>query len=676
MTAGETGEAREILDRALRSADDPLERAELLCLRARLASAGDEAAAVLPDILSTVAQVEPLDRELAGRLLLELVLIKLYSRDPDVLATAVRAQQLTETADPLTRARADSARGLAHVFNSDYDSARDLLLRSADLVRVGGPPHEVAQLLQEVVLGLASMERYAEAQLLCRRHARAVRSVGADGLLPIVLGYLANTAYFLSDFAQMESAAAEGMRMAQVVDQGAIAAYCRGQVAIARALTGDAEESGPELQASVDALLPTSMSVLAALPMMGLGLRELTRGDWPAAVEAYARLREFFRVHSLPTPGLMHWRADEIEALWRGGCGDEARRRLGELTADRNGYGPWELAVTARAVALLSGGPDEAEQAFEEALRHHQGSTSSFERARTELCYGEWLGAQGRLEQACARLESARATFDELGATDWRDRAQRQLRDPLVPDLQAAAAPAVRAFGPLTLVRAGRETPVALDTQGRLLRSLVAAGGSMHAEHLIDTLWPDASGEAGGARLRNVLTRVRRSYGPLVVRDGSVLRWADDVDVDVDRFRELCRRASGLRSGPDAARLAREAVDLYRGDLLPLERYDGDIIAARERMRLRYLSMLDLLAEHEAAEGRANEAADLLRTAIDVDPLDEVRYARLAALLLDQGRRLQARAVLAEAVRTIAELGLPVSPQLAELEQRLAEPDD
>lgn len=417
------------------------------------------------------------------------------------------------------------------------------------------------------------------------------------------------------------------------------------------------------------------MVVLAALPLMGLGLRELTRGDWSAAVDAYARLREFY-VLPPPAAGTMHWQADEVEALWRAGRVDQARSRLAELAAGVAGYGPWERAVTARAAALLATTPEEAEQSFVDALDHHRRSTSTFERARTELCYGEWLMAQGRAEEASIQLSSARETFDELGTGAWAKRAQALLQGaPVAVPAETDARVAIHAFGPLTLVRDGVATPVALDTQGRLLRSLVAAGGSMHVEHAIDVLWPDVTGDAGGARLRNVLTRVRRSYGPVVVRDGYVLRWAGGVDVDVDRFREPSRRAAALRSGAEAAGLAREAVALYRGDLLPLERYDADVIATRERLRLRYLSMLDLLAEHDLAEGRANEAAEHLRTAIDVDPLDEARYARLAALLLGQGRRLQARAVLEDAVRVLTELGVPVPAQLASLEQQLGEPD-
>lgn len=234
MAAGDSDRARGVLDEALGAATDPLDRAELLCLRARLAPGDDRSEFVEPDVLATVAEVEPLDRVLAGRLLLELAIVKLYRRDADTLATAVRAQELTAGADAFIRARADVVRGLAHVFRSENDTALEFLMRSVDAIRVGGPPHEVAQLLQEVVTGLASVERYAEAVALCRRQVRVVRSVGADGLLPIVLAYLANAAYFVSDFAQMETAAAEALELARSAGQGPIAAYCLGMVAIAR----------------------------------------------------------------------------------------------------------------------------------------------------------------------------------------------------------------------------------------------------------------------------------------------------------------------------------------------------------------------------------------------------------------------------------------------------------
>jgi DNA-binding CsgD family transcriptional regulator len=51
-----------------------------------------------------------------------------------------------------------------------------------------------------------------------------------------------------------------------------------------------------------------------------------------------------------------------------------------------------------------------------------------FEQARTELCWGERLRRDRRRAEACTQLRSALATFEQLGATPWAERARAELR--------------------------------------------------------------------------------------------------------------------------------------------------------------------------------------------------------------------------------------------------------
>ena len=66
--------------------------------------------------------------------------------------------------------------------------------------------------------------------------------------------------------------------------------------------------------------------------------------------------------------------------------------------------------------------------AFERALVLHDRVPTPFERARTELCYGESLRRSKRRSEARELLRSALATFEELGAKPWADRARAELR--------------------------------------------------------------------------------------------------------------------------------------------------------------------------------------------------------------------------------------------------------
>jgi SRSO17 transposase len=58
----------------------------------------------------------------------------------------------------------------------------------------------------------------------------------------------------------------------------------------------------------------------------------------------------------------------------------------------------------------------------------HGRTPTPFERARTELCYGERLRRARQRGQARERLRSAVETFSRLGAEPWADRARRELR--------------------------------------------------------------------------------------------------------------------------------------------------------------------------------------------------------------------------------------------------------
>jgi len=88
---------------------------------------------------------------------------------------------------------------------------------------------------------------------------------------------------------------------------------------------------------------------------------------------------------------------------------------------------PWALALVARCRGLLSDG-ELAERHFLEALRRHGESARPFDRARTELNFGEFLRRAGHRRQARAHLRPALDAFERLGAGAWAERARDELR--------------------------------------------------------------------------------------------------------------------------------------------------------------------------------------------------------------------------------------------------------
>lgn len=198
---------------------------------------------------------------------------------------------------------------------------------------------------------------------------------------------------------------------------------------------------------------------------------------------------------------------------------------------------------------------------------------------------------------------------------------------PVAEELTGAGGrTAIRALGTFQVLRGGRTLELPPGRPELAVKALVAAGGRMHAEELIEALWPDVEPATGRARLRNLLNRVRAAAPDLVVREGESIALAGDVDVDVFRFEDEARRAlaaaSQRRTG-EAATLAMSAVGRYRGSLLPEDPYEPWTAAARERLRGRQLRLLDLLASHAERHDEVDEAARVLDQAILEEPYDD-----------------------------------------------------
>jgi DNA-binding NarL/FixJ family response regulator len=69
----------------------------------------------------------------------------------------------------------------------------------------------------------------------------------------------------------------------------------------------------------------------------------------------------------------------------------------------------------------------EFEAHFERALAWHEQVAGPFERARTELCFGERLRRARRRTEARAWLRRALRAFDACGAEAWAGQARREL---------------------------------------------------------------------------------------------------------------------------------------------------------------------------------------------------------------------------------------------------------
>ncbi len=235
------------------------------------------------------------------------------------------------------------------------------------------------------------------------------------------------------------------------------------------------------------------------------------------------------------------------------------------------------------------------------------------------------------------------------------------------PEAPAPGAPgyAIRLLGGFSVRAGAEEVQVPAGRPATLIKRLAVARAPLPIPVVIDLLWPDADEATGRMRVRNLLHRLRAACGELVQRDGDALALVD-AGVDAWAFDEAAGAALGAQGGARAG-LARQALAHYGGELLPDEQYEAFATAPRDRLRRRYLELLDVLAADARERGDLDEAIRLLDRAIEAEPLDETRSLTCGELLLQQGRRGSARLVVQRAAALRDQLGLRPSPRAERL---------
>ena len=207
-----------------------------------------------------------------------------------------------------------------------------------------------------------------------------------------------------------------------------------------------------------------------------------------------------------------------------------------------------------------------------------------------------------------------------------------------------------------------------------LLRLLALRTGSeVHREQLLDLLWPDAEPRTALRRLQVAVSSLRqallaagwpstepvRRVGAtyrLVLPPGAVV---DARALDEALTAEERARVQGRID--DAGTAAREALALYRGDLLPEEGPAEWVVGERDRLRVRTALVARGLAADRAVSGDPTEGITAALRSLELDPYQERPWALLARLHERAGDPTAAAWARHERARLTADLaeGIP-----------------
>jgi two-component SAPR family response regulator len=451
--------------------------------------------------------------------------------------------------------------------------------------------------------------------------------------------------------------------------------------------------------------------------LLGHGaLCSLHRGDMPAAKRFLDRMAAS-TLEAKPWEASFYHRLAGSEALNRGDMAQAVFHSDRCLSLSEQTGNPWTEALAHLQSAFVlqrKREPDEASRHLEHAGRLGKGSRMEFVRFACNLTAAWFALCAGDEASALPPLREGLRTGREKGYVDiylWRPGLLERIaaealdkgiepeyvrelirKNALLPDdtirhFERWPWPIrIYTLGKFELIKEERPLPPSHKVQQRplqMLKALVSMGGRNVSEaQMTDVLWPEADGDLAHQSFTTTLSRLRHLLGDekaIVLREGRLALDTRYCWVDVFAFESLLAQVDAApvdgtarSDGKRAQRIAEQAMTLYKGPFLAGEVSSPRIMAARERLRSKFLRTVGFLGRSIERDGQWTEAIACYRRGLEVDDLAEGFYQRLMICHGRLGQTAEAVEVYNRCRKTLTGvLGIPPSPETEALRKSL-----
>jgi DNA-binding CsgD family transcriptional regulator len=441
--AGDPDRAMEFVEGAAAVAREPVLRADVLHRQAVIADwYGTWQERVVPDeVLEREAvQMERVDPLRAVGLLGVILQRRFQALHTNAaLALAERRLALSEPLGGERHLRA--VQDLARAAGLRGEAERCSAL--CDTVLAECPAEGAPAFATNISEPLLWLERYEECRWLLRASVESARAEGNVVRLMFELTNLALLELRTGRYTPALGAASEALDLAEVSGNDYLVACNLAVLARVEAVRGE-----PGYREHAEGALSRAArladELIASEATIALAEGALVEGRPEQVVELLQPLRRLAVENEVGEPSVLPFGPLLVEAYARAGKEDDAEAELERINADAAAVGRrWALAAIARCRGFLAPA-GEIDDHFRTALAlHAEGAGTGFDSARTSLVYGERLRRARRRVDAREQIRGAIATFDELGASPWSERARVELeasgasiprRDPTAPE--------------------------------------------------------------------------------------------------------------------------------------------------------------------------------------------------------------------------------------------------